>query len=152
MLLRGPFAEVRAHVNLCPRRPPAHIAGNTRRTLPQWKKTMNPAKLTLALAQRLAGCAPGEVLDLVVELRARRVEATPGTAREERIAPVRDGFEADASPVSDAIRRLGGEVLDRAWINQTLRVRLPAGGVAALGELSQVAAIDLPRALAADRS
>lgn len=111
---------------------------------------MTAAKLSRVLAERVDQAAPGEVLDLVVELHPRRVESAPGASREERIAPVRDAFQRDAAPVEAAIQALGGEVVDAAWINQTVRARLPAAGVARLAELSQVVMLDVARRLSSE--
>ena len=109
---------------------------------------MDPTKLSPALADRVEQAAPGEVLDVVVELHRRLIEATRGTTVEERIAPVRDAFAAEARPVEDEIRRLDGEVLGSAWINQTLRARVPVEGIGRLAGLDEVVALDLPRRLA----
>jgi hypothetical protein len=68
------------------------------------------------------------------------VEPTPKLSREERIAPVRDAFARDASPVTRAILAAGGEVLGEAWINQTIRARVPPEGIPALSARSGLGA------------
>jgi hypothetical protein len=108
---------------------------------------MDVAKLRPALAERLRQAAPGETLEIVLELQPRRVQPTQGLSVEERTAPVRDGFAHDSKPVEDAVAAAGGAVLGRVWLNQTIRVRVPAGAVPALSAFAQVVALDLPRTL-----
>lgn len=108
---------------------------------------IDPSKLSIPLAERLRDALPGELLDVVIELERRLVEPTPGLSREERIAPVRDAFARDASPVRRAVLAAGGEVLGEAWINQTIRARVPPEGILALSALRQVVALDVPRRL-----
>jgi hypothetical protein len=89
-----------------------------------------------------------DALDVIVELNSEP-PATTGT-REEQIAKRKAAFDADADDVKDVIQRLGGEVLDAAWINQTIRGRVPKRSLARLARHKRVAAIDAPAPITPD--
>ncbi len=63
---------------------------------------------------------------------------------------LRERFEQDTIPLEDALRGLGGRVLDRAWINRTLKVEVPATAVAALEAVEGVRSVDRPRLIQAE--
>lgn len=119
---------------------------------------MKPEKLKGELADRLAETREDEVLEVVVELAARE-ETTPdagagaggrGASRRERIAALREAFDREREPVERAILEAGGEVTERAWINQTLKARVSAAGLERLSDMSEVAALDTPRQIELD--
>jgi hypothetical protein len=118
---------------------------------PQEQYRMKAAKLKPDLKVQLTEAAATEVLDVVLELRsqAEPVAAAP-QSRSEQIALRKEAFSHDVVPVEEAVHEVGGEVLDRAWINQTVRARVPAEGVEQLSELDQVETLDIPRRLEAD--
>ena len=72
-------------------------------------------------------------------LRASRC-LTPG----DLIATRRQQFLETVAPVERQIHNIGGEVIAHAWVNQTLRVRVPAGNVDQLTESDCVASVDAP--------
>jgi hypothetical protein len=106
---------------------------------------MDRSKLTSGMAERVAHAGGGVRLDVIVELQPFTLPDS-GT-REARIAWLRTRFDEEARPVLAAIHAAGGEVLGTAWINHTLRARLPVESVTALAELPEVFRIDVPRAL-----
>lgn len=110
---------------------------------------MDAAKLKPDLTTRLAQAAAEDVLDVVVEMDAQPAAAAP-QSRSEQITLRKEKFDHDVVPVEEAIHEAGGEVVGRAWINQTVRARVPAQGVEQLSELEKVAALDVPRRLEAD--
>ena len=114
--------------------------------------TMNPVKLTSVLATRVEEADDDEVLDIVLELKpaAGTVADTSAGTRAEKIAARQEAFSHSSLPVETAIRQAGGEVVASAWINQTVRARVPAKGVGQLSDLEPVAVVDLPRALEPD--
>lgn len=113
---------------------------------------MKEAKLTPDLSARLTNAAAEDVLDVVVELRAEGAPAQMSQrSRQEEISSRKQAFGEEAVPVEETIQRAGGEVVERAWINQTVLARVPARGVDELSELDGVAALDVPRTLEADR-
>ncbi len=105
-----------------------------------------PAKATPRLAAHLAAAGRSDV-EVVVELRP--VPPPASGSRQERVAAARAAFDAGLTPVTARIAEVGGTVLETAWINQTVRVRLPAAAVGALAAVDEVAGIDLPRPLEA---
>ncbi len=100
------------------------------------------------LAERIAAADAAEPVEVVIEL-AGTTPAGSGS-RQERIAEARTAFEADLDAVRGTIAAAGGEVLDAAWINRTVRGSVPAGALAQLAADDRVAAIDLPRRLDPD--
>jgi hypothetical protein len=92
-------------------------------------------KITEDLRSRLQ--QPDAVLDVIVELAP---EATKVRTVPER----REAFEKAVEPVHDAIVRCGGEVVGSAWLNRTVRAKVPAVKVSALGDLHEVATLDIP--------
>ncbi|MFQ5525986.1 MAG: hypothetical protein ACE5GX_06955 [Thermoanaerobaculia bacterium] len=93
-----------------------------------------------------AAPAADELVELVVELEP--VEpAAARLSRAEKIAAHKEAFERQAAPVAAAIAEAGGEVVGRAWINQTLKARIPRHAVAAVARHEKVAQVDVPRPL-----
>jgi hypothetical protein len=68
-----------------------------------------------------------------------------GASRDKSSADaLREAFRQAATPVAEAINNLGGEVTGEAWINQTLRARLPAKSVGRLSDVDEVRAVAVP--------
>ena len=87
-------------------------------------------------------------LEVVVELQPVPIP-TAGT-RQERMAAMQRTFERDLAAVSRQIEAAGGDVLGGAWLNRTVRGRLPADQVGRLAEEEAVVRIDLPSTLEPD--
>ena len=112
---------------------------------------MDTAKLKPDLATQIAQADEHEVLDVVVELDPQsEPPAAAPQSRSEQIALRKETFNHDVVPVEEAINEAGGEVVGRAWINQTVKARVPAQGIEQLSELEKVAALDVPRRVEAD--
>ena len=108
---------------------------------------MNLKKLTPDLASRLSSAGSGEMLDVVLELESPEEAPEAQMTQREKIALRRERFSQHAAPIEDKIQQVGGEVLGSAWINHTIRARIPADGVSHLTELKSVERVDVPRAL-----
>lgn len=108
------------------------------------------SKVSRSLAGQVVYQADEEPVDVVVELRAHP-RVTDGS-RAERIARVKTAFEHEAGPVRRAIEELGGEVLESAWVNNTLRTRVPKRALQQLEEDDRVASLDSTRTLEAEAS
>lgn len=106
------------------------------------------SKVSRDLADEAGGRSDSEAIELVVELRGP--EAPSEGTRSSRIADQKLGFGRQARAVGQLIRELGGEVVDSAWINQTLRIRLPKRALENLASDDRVALLDSPRAIEAD--
>lgn len=113
-------------------------------------------KLSPDLRKRLAATPEGESLDVVVEVGqgakspSRKQGRAAGNAGGGKIAALKESFSASAAPIERAIESSGGRVLDRAWINQSLKARLPREAVEALGEREDVELVDTLRTLRPD--
>lgn len=112
---------------------------------------MDATKLKPDLTARLAQADADEVLDVVLELdpQTELADAAP-QSRSEQIALRKEIFSHDVVPVEEAIQEAGGEVVDQAWINQTVLARVPVRGVEQLSELDKVMALDVPRTIEAE--
>jgi hypothetical protein len=108
---------------------------------------MNMNKLTSGLASRLSTVGSAEMLDVVLELESGEEPSELHLTPREKVAVLRERFSQSSAPIEDQIQQVGGEVLGSAWINRTIRARIPADGVSHLTELKSVERVDLPRAL-----
>jgi hypothetical protein len=106
------------------------------------------AKLSPRLVAELGAVDESSEVEVIVELQP--VETPPAGSRQERIAAMKAGFERELRPVAERILQAGGQVLETAWLNQTVRSRIPAGQVPRVAEDEVVSAIDLPRKLEPD--
>ena len=105
-------------------------------------------KVTSELAADVEQRPSGESIDVVVELTPA---ASPSSgSRSERVAQARSAFERQAESVRRMIVDAGGEVLGSAWINQTLRTRLPKPLLEQLALDDRVARLDVTRTLTAE--
>jgi hypothetical protein len=109
------------------------------------------ARLNEELLQVLESMDAAELVDVIVEVReGEGREPAPPQTRNQRIAHLKETFRRKIVPLQEAIRSIGGEVTGEAWLNQTLRVRLPAGNVSRLCDHDEVASLDVPHALERD--
>jgi hypothetical protein len=111
---------------------------------------MNAAKMTPDLKAQLTEAEAAKVLDVVLEVHSQSQETAAPRSRREAIALRKEAFSHDVVPVEEAVNEVGGEVVGRAWINQTVRARVPAHGLEQLSELDEVAVLDVPHALQAE--
>ena len=109
------------------------------------------SKVTEQLRRELERSEASDMLDVVIELRPQNEPKTrqPQT-RAEKIATLKENFSRDLAPVEEAIRNAGGELTGQAWINRTVRARVPTECVKQLSEHEQVAKLDVPHAIEQD--
>lgn len=107
------------------------------------------AKLTPGLIERLDAAADDPLIDVVLEVRPRSAAAPTAKAlsRTEAITATKQRFSEAAAPVEQHVTRLGGEILERAWINGSIRVRIPVSSVRQLADADDIASIDVPHKL-----
>jgi len=108
-------------------------------------------KVSEQLLERLEKPDAFEMLEVVIELRSPD-EAKTKTAqsRAEKIAAMKENFLQAVAPVEEAVRSIGGELTGQAWINRTVRARVPTHGVKKLSEQDQIAKVDVPHAIKQD--
>src|SRR5690242_11899120 len=100
-------------------------------------------KLSPRLVECLESVDRVTLIEVVVELRPVDVATLPPGSRHERVAALQAAFQRELAPVAERIEAAGGTVLETAWLNQTLRSRLPASALAAVADDPAVHAIDL---------
>lgn len=100
------------------------------------------AKITPELESRAESEADDALLDVIVELA--------GPAQRATVDETKAAFRENAEPVAQAITGLGGEVQGEAWINSTLKARIPARGLRDLSNIEAVAALDVPHRITPD--
>jgi hypothetical protein len=111
---------------------------------------MYDQKISPPLAEQLKASTGGKRLDVIVELAQDSGRDTSEAPRAAKIAARKAAFAQTAEPVETLIRSLGGEVTDRAWINEVLRARLDKDAISALSAHRAVTRLDVPHQLNAD--
>jgi hypothetical protein len=101
------------------------------------------SRVTPKLAEKIAASEPAEWLNVIVELDG-------GDDNVSDIATAKQEFHDVADPIIAAINALGNDVVNRAWINHTLRVRILAGDVKLIADLDGVVAVDVAQMIGAD--
>ena len=102
------------------------------------------AEITPALASLIERSDPLEWLDDIV------IELDGGTEDVSDVAAAKEEFSRVALPVIKGIEFLGGDVMNRAWIDHTIRAHVLAGDVAAIAQIDGVRAIDLAQMIGSD--
>jgi hypothetical protein len=109
------------------------------------------SKLSEQLVEQLRRSDAPDMLDVIIELSSRdEPKATPAQSRSEKITALKETFSRNVAPVEDAVRKAGGELTGHAWINRTVRARVPIKSVEELSEHEHVAKLDVPHALEPD--
>src|SRR5829696_1729764 len=101
------------------------------------------ANVTPKLAAEVDAADSSNLLDVVVELEGGGEEA-------DDMAAAKEAFARAVEPVAEVIAGAGGQVLEGAWINQTLRARVPARAVSHLAGTDGVSVVDVPHRLEAE--
>jgi hypothetical protein len=109
-------------------------------------------KISDKLTERLEKTGASDLLDVVIELRQRAEAATKAVSRNEKIAAMKEAYTRNVTPVEEAVRKIGGEVTGHAWINQTVRARVPADRVRELSEHEHVEVLDAPHPIEPESS
>jgi hypothetical protein len=105
-------------------------------------------KVTDQLLKELDSSDSSKTLDVVIELRSENEPNTrQSQSRAEKIAAMKESFVRDAAPIEEFVRNAGGELKGEAWINRTLRARVPIDTIKRLSEQEQVVRVDVPHAL-----
>ena len=88
-----------------------------------------------------------DMLDVIIELEtrsAKNLKQNCSKSKSEQIAERKESFARISASVEDVITQVGGKVLEKAWINRTLRAKLPVSGLEAVSELDEVEILDSP--------
>jgi hypothetical protein len=109
-------------------------------------------KISDKLSEKIKGTSASDLLDVIIELHphADSAAATETLSRSEKIAALKGAYARNVAPVEEAVRQAGGEVTGHAWINQTVRARVPADRVRELSEHERIAVLDAPHPIEAE--
>lgn len=109
------------------------------------------AKISEKLTEKLEATGTSDLLDVIIELYPHAESAASHIqSRSEKIAAMKEAFTRNVAPVEEVVRNIGGEVTGHAWINQTVRARVPADRVRELCEHERVAVLDAPHPIEAE--
>ena len=110
------------------------------------------SKVSEQLLEQLENPDAGKMLDVVIELHSEEGPQTREVqSRSEKIAALKENFLRDVEPVEKAVRSVGGELTGQAWINRTVRARVPTDRVKTLSEQDQIAKVDVPHKIEPDK-
>ena len=105
-------------------------------------------KVSKHLVQQITSDASEvDMLDVIIELETRsekNLKQNSSKSKSEQIAERKESFARITAPVEDVITQVGGTILEKAWINRTLRAKLPVSGLEAVSELEEVEILDSP--------
>src|SRR4030095_2639753 len=105
-------------------------------------------KITDELKTYLKQSQPENHVQVVIELKPiEQNNQAPGLSRQEKMQHLKKAFDAELQPVAMEISNMGGNIIETAWLNQTINASLPANSIVSIAKLKEVQAIDLPRRL-----
>lgn len=113
-------------------------------------------KVSQKLAKQVkSASSDADVLDVIVELEQQSNFSTNAVqsevySRTTQIAARKESFARISSSVEDIISQSGGEVTEKAWLNRTLRAKVPVNSLKRICELSEVEKIDAPHEIEPD--
>lgn len=85
---------------------------------------------------------------MIIELHPSGVESKPPADPEpDRWTSRHAVFAARSEPVAQLVLSCGGQVVERAWINSTMKALVPAPRLSEIAENDRVKLIDLPASL-----
>lgn len=108
------------------------------------------AKLSEQLDQLIQSTEASDLIEVIVELYPSNEPEAVGETRSERIAQSKAAFSRKIAPLEETIKSIGGEITGEAWINETIRARVPANKVSLLCDHDEVAKLDVPHQLVPD--
>jgi hypothetical protein len=115
---------------------------------------MSIKKWTDKLAEHVEKTGVGDMLEIIVELDPSRgqeiISGSGEMSRQDRIAKLQEDFADQAAAVTSKIVEAGGEILGEAWINKTLKVRVPVESIGGISDDDEVTAVDLPEKIEAE--
>jgi hypothetical protein len=104
------------------------------------------ATLTPGLEYQLRNAAPGDLVEVVIEVSQLPLLPGPAT-RAERAAVFAHDFGVSTKQVTELIDSVGGEVMGSSWLSSAIEARLPVESIERLRAIANVQVIDVPRRL-----
>jgi hypothetical protein len=112
---------------------------------------MSSNKITTNLKDFLQKSQPEKEIEVVIELTpVTQAAVSENLSRNQKIANLKEAFNNDLEPVAKEISNQGGNIVDAAWINQTINAMVTTKCIEELAQLKEVTAIDLPNRLSRD--
>ena len=94
---------------------------------------------------------PEEDIEVVIELAPiKQAVASENISRGQKIANLKQAFNSELEPIAKEITNQGGNIVDAAWINQTVNAMVSSKCIEELVQLKEVTAIDIPNRLTRD--
>jgi hypothetical protein len=101
--------------------------------------------VTPSLVRELERAKDRDFIEVIVELYTSvSSEHLKGLTRAAAIEARKHAFDAAVAAVARVISSLGGIVLRKAWVNETIQVQIPAGQVNQVAALENVRVVDTP--------
>lgn len=110
-------------------------------------------KVSTRLAQQIeSGTSENNLLDVIIELEHESTDCprNDSKSRSERITERKESFARISTPVENVISEIGGTILEKVWLNHTLRAKVPVAGLKTVSELKEVEILDAPHNLESD--
>ncbi len=112
---------------------------------------MDSNKITTNLKDFLQKSQPEKEIEVVIELTPiKQTVVSENLSRNQKIANLKEAFNNELKPVAKEISNQGGNIVDAAWINQTINAMVTTKCIEELAQLKEVTAIDLPNRLSRD--
>lgn len=112
---------------------------------------MDSNKITDNLKDFMQTAQPDKDIEIVIELAPVKQSVTSqNLSRGEKIANLKQAFNSELEPIAKEITNQGGNIVDAAWINQTVNAMVNTKCIEELVRLKEVSAIDLPNRLTRD--
>jgi hypothetical protein len=103
------------------------------------------ARLSPGLERFLQTAKPGDLVEVVLEMRAEPSSESLPSDRGERAKLLGEQFASTIETVVDDIKHIGGTVLGGSWLASAIKVRIPVEAIDGLRSLDRIHLIDLPR-------
>lgn len=110
-------------------------------------------KVSTRLAQQIeSGASDDDLVDVIIELEHESTDSDRNNSksRSERINERKESFARILIPVENVISEVGGTVLEKVWLNHTLRAKVPVAGLKTVSKLKEVEILDAPHNLESD--
>ena len=107
-------------------------------------------KISPALTDRLSRTTPTELVEIVLELIPPPPPVAAASPSRRDLVALKDAFAVESLPIEQIIDQVGGVVLERLWLNHTLKARVPAARLDQLVGSPRIVAIDVARPLTAE--
>jgi hypothetical protein len=90
-------------------------------------------------------------IEIVIELTPiAHTSESKKLSRTENIENLKKAFNIELQPIANEISNHGGNIINSAWINQTVNAKVSSKCINELVQLKEVTAIDLPKYLTKD--